>query len=307
MRWNHVINSLVLWLIQKAGVFLLYVFKKEKKMKKLKTIKLFTMILLIALMAIGCSNSAPAPESAEADVPSDAKAEAPEGEKTTYVMGLDDTFAPMGFRDEKGELVGFDIDLATGVAEKMGVSIKFQPIDWSMKENELIAGNIDFIWNGYTITDERLEKVAFSDTYLNNSQIIVVLSDSGVETKADLAGKNIAVQAESSALDAVNAKPEFVKSINELVEFSTNNEAFMDLEAGRSNALVVDEVLARFYMKQNGQEKYKVLEEDFGDEGYAVGVRKSDTELLKKLDAALDEMKSDGTYDEIYAKWFSEN
>lgn len=307
MRWNHVINSLVLWLIQKAGVFLLYVFKKEKKMKKLKTIKLFTMILLIALMAIGCSNSDPAPESAEADVPSDAKAEAPEGEKTTYVMGLDDTFAPMGFRDEKGELVGFDIDLATGVAEKMGVSIKFQPIDWSMKENELIAGNIDFIWNGYTITDERLEKVAFSDTYLNNSQIIVVLSDSGVETKADLAGKNIAVQAESSALDAVNAKPEFVKSINELVEFSTNNEAFMDLEAGRSNALVVDEVLARFYMKQNGQEKYKVLEEDFGDEGYAVGVRKSDTELLKKLDAALDEMKSDGTYDEIYAKWFSEN
>ncbi len=276
-------------------------------MKKLKTITLFTMILLIALMVMGCSNGAPTQESGKADVPSDAKDEAPAEEKTNYVMGLDDTFAPMGFRDEKGELVGFDIDLANGAAEKMGVTIKFQPIDWSMKENELAAGNIDFIWNGYTITDERLEKVAFSDTYLNNSQIIVVPADSKVETKADLAGKNIAVQAESSALDAINAEPEFVESVNELAEFSTNNEAFMDVEAGRSDALVVDEVLARFYMKQNGQEKYKVLKEDFGDEGYAVGVRKSDDELLKKLNTALDEMKIDGTYDEIYAKWFSEN
>lgn len=277
-------------------------------MKKFKTVKLLALILLAAAMAAGCSSNASVSKIGGADGPTDINIDnSSKEEKTTYVMGLDDTFAPMGFRDEKGELVGFDIDLAKEAAERLGIAIEFQPIDWSMKETELNAGNIDFIWNGYSITEERKEKVAFSKPYLENSQIIVVLPDSEIETKADLAGKNVAVQAESSALDAVNAEPEFVASVNDLAEFSTNNEAFMDLEAGRSDALVVDEVLARFYMKQNGPEKYKILAEDFGDEEYAVGLRKDDSELLKKLDAALDEMKTDGTYDEIYAKWFSEN
>lgn len=253
-----------------------------------KTIKLATLFILLALMIAGCAK---------------------ETQKQTeaLIMGLDDTFAPMGFRDEKGNLVGFDIDLANEVAKRINTAIEFQPIDWSMKETELNAGNIDFIWNGYTITAERQEKVAFTKPYLENSQIIVTMADSGINTKADLAGKNVAVQAESSALDAINFEPEIASSFGELVEFSTNNEAFSDLEAKRSDALVVDEVLARFYMKQNGQEKYKVLDEDFGDEEYGIGLRKDDTELLKKVDAALDEMKSDGTYDEIYQKWFSEN
>lgn len=264
-------------------------------MEKFKTMKLITLFLLVAALFSGCSNSDPA------------ISETPAEEKTTYVMGLDDTFAPMGFRDEKGELVGFDIDLAKEVAKRLGITIEFQPIDWSMKETELNAGNIDFIWNGYTITDERKEKVAFTESYLENSQIIIVMADSNVSTKSDLAGKNVAVQAESSALDAINTEPEFVDSVNELVEFSTNNEAFMDVEAGRSDALVVDEVLARYYMKQKGQEKYRVLEENFGDEEYAVGLRKDDTELLDKLNATFNEMKNDGTYDEIYGKWFSEN
>jgi len=213
----------------------------------------------------------------------------------------------MGFRDEKGELVGFDVDLANEVAERIGVTIKFQPIDWSMKETELNAGNIDLIWNGYTITAERQEKVAFTKPYLENSQIIVTLADSDINTKVDLAGKNVAVQAESSALDAINSEPEVAESFGELVEFSTNNEAFSDLESGRTDALVVDEVNARYFMKQVGEEKYKVLDEDFGDEEYGIGLRKEDTELLKKINDAMDEMKKDGTYDAIYAKWFSEN
>lgn len=262
-------------------------------MKKFKAMKLLAILLTVAFIA-GCSANQPAvSESTD--------------EKTNYIMGLDDTFAPMGFRDEKGELVGFDIDLANVIAEKLGVTIVFQPIDWSMKETELNAGNIDFIWNGYTITDERKEKVVFTESYLENSQIIVVMANSDVDSKVDLEGKNVAVQAESSALDAINTEPDFVASVSELIEFSTNNEAFMDLEAGRSEAIVVDEVLARYYMKQKGQENYKVLEEDFGDEEYAVGLRKDDTALLKKLNAAFNEMKEDGTYDEIYAKWFSGN
>jgi polar amino acid transport system substrate-binding protein len=253
-----------------------------------QTIKLAVLFILMALMIAGCSDGEQAPTE-------------------TLTMGLDDTFAPMGFRDEKGNLIGFDVELAEEVAKRIGVTMKFQPIDWSMKETELNAGNIDFIWNGYTITPARQEMVAFSKPYLENSQIIVTLIDSEINTKADLSGKNVAVQAESSALDAINTDPEVAASFGKLVEFSTNNEAFSDLEAGRSDALVVDEVLARFYMKQNGQENYKVLEENFGDEEYGVGVRKSDTELLEKLDKALDEMKKDGTYDKIYTKWFSEN
>lgn len=264
-------------------------------MKTFKSKQLVTALLIVATLLSGCSNN-------KTDV-----SVMPKEEKTTFIMGLDDTFAPMGFRDEKGQLVGFDIDLANKVSEKLGVNIEFQPIDWSMKEIELNSGNIDFIWNGYTVTAERKEKVAFSKSYLKNSQIIVVMDDSEVVSKDDLEGKNIAVQSESSALDAINKEPNFVASVNELIEFSTNNEAFMDLEAGRSEALVVDEVLARYYMKQKGQDSYKVLNENFGDEEYAIGLRKDDTELLKKINAVLDEMKSDGTYDEIYSKWFSEN
>jgi polar amino acid transport system substrate-binding protein len=250
---------------------------------------LAVLLILTAILAVGCAAQSSQPETEE------------------LIMGLDDTFAPMGFRDEKGELVGFDVDLANEVAERIGVTIKFQPIDWSMKETELNAGNIDLIWNGYTITAERQEKVAFTKPYLENSQIIVTLADSDINTKVDLAGKNVAVQAESSALDAINSEPEVAESFGELVEFSTNNEAFSDLESGRTDALVVDEVNARYFMKQVGEEKYKVLDEDFGDEEYGIGLRKEDTELLKKINDAMDEMKKDGTYDAIYAKWFSEN
>ena len=259
-------------------------------MKKnlLKTIRLANLLVLIALFAVGCAQES-------------------QTDTEELIMGLDDTFAPMGFRDENGNLVGFDVDLATEVAKRIGVTIKFQPIDWSMKETELNAGNIDLIWNGYTITPLRQEQVAFTKPYLENSQIIVTLADSDIMTKADLAGRNVTVQAESSALDAINAEPEVAATFGDLVEFSTNNEAFSDLESGRSEALVVDEVNARYYMKQLGEEKYKVLEEDFGDEEYGIGLRKDDAELLKKINKAMDAMISDGTYDEIYGKWFSEN
>lgn len=228
--------------------------------------------------------------------------------KGEIVMGLDDTFAPMGFRDGSGNLVGFDVELAQEVSARIGVPITFQAIDWSLKETELNAGNIDLIWNGYTITPARQEQVAFTEPYLENSQIIVTLADSAVNSKTDLAGKSVALQKESSALDAVSADTDFVDALGEeLVQFDTNNEAFMDLEAKRVDAIVVDEVLARYYMKQRGEEKYKVLEDNFGDELYGIGVRKGDVTLLEKVDTAMKDMKSDGTYDAIYAKWFSEN
>ncbi|HHX24256.1 MAG: amino acid ABC transporter substrate-binding protein [Tepidanaerobacteraceae bacterium] len=229
-------------------------------------------------------------------------------EKGQIIMGLDDTFAPMGFRDENNEIVGFDIDLANEVFKRNNLELILQPIDWSMKETELNSGNIDLIWNAYTITPERKEKVAFTKPYLDNSQVIVTLADSDIKTKEDLVGKKVAAQTGSSAVDAMNTEPELVAAFDggEPVLFDTNNEAFMDLEAKRSDALVADEVLARYYIKQRGAEKYVILEEDFGDEEYGIGFRKQDKKLLEMVDNTLDEMREDGTFDEIYQKWFGD-
>lgn len=227
--------------------------------------------------------------------------------KKEWTIGLDDTFAPMGFRDEKNELVGFDVELAREIAEIEGWQLKFQPIDWAMKEKELQSKNIDMIWNGYTITPERKEKVAFSDSYLANRQIVIVMADSSVQTLADLAGKSVALQAESSALTAVRNKDGFAESLKEIPEYATNTEVFRDLEVGRADAIVVDEVLARYYMKTKGEEAYRVLEEDLGAEEFGIGVRKEDTQLLEALNRGLDTLRKNGKYDAIYKKWFSEN
>lgn len=246
--------------------------------------RLFAIILMV--MLVGCG------EKVNDDV---------------YVIGVDDTFAPMGFRDENNELVGFDIDLATAMAEKMDIEIQFQPIDWAMKETELNGKNIDMIWNGYTITEKRKEQVAFTDPYLENRQIIVVLANSTIQTKDDLKGATVAVQKESSALEAVLAEEVVASSLKDgkPIEFDTNIDCFMDLEAKRSEAIVCDEVLARYVIKQRGEEKYRILEDNFGTEQYGIGVRKEDTELLKQLNDTLAECMQDGTYDKVYQTWFT--
>jgi polar amino acid transport system substrate-binding protein len=269
------------------------------KLSNKKSILLLLLLSLIIGVLSGCTSKT----SAETPV------EEPNAEKTTYIVGLDDTFAPMGFRDEKGNLVGFDVDLANEVAKRWGVTFEFQPIEWTMKENELNAGNIDFIWNGYSITDERKEKVNFSSPYLEVSQLLVTLTDSPINLIADMKDKVVSTQGESSALEAAYSQPGLVESFKngELIEFPTYNEVFNDLEAGRSDVVIADEVLARYYMKNKGAEKYKVLEEDLGSEEYGVGLRKDDTELCEKLNATFSEIKKDGTFDEIYSKWFSEN
>ncbi len=258
-------------------------------MKKFATM-ILTTGLLLSLLA-GCSTKA------------DPKNEA----KEKLVMGLDDTFAPLGFRDESGNIVGFDVDLAMAVGEKLDVEIVLQPIDWSMKETELNEGNIDMIWNGYSITDGRKEMVNFSQAYLENRQVVVVLSDSNIATKADLADKVIATQKESSGLDAIMQNVDFLVTIKNQapVEYDTYTDCFMDLDAKRSEAIVVDEVLARYVILQRGAEKYKILDEDFGTEQYGIGIAKDNIDLLNRINTALDEMRQDGTYDEIYTKWFS--
>ncbi len=274
--------------------------KINKLMKKLVVAGI---VAAIGVTALGCGSTGTKSGSGS-DVGSVSTLD-----KDELVIGLDDTFVPMGFKDESGELVGFDIDLAKAVGEKLNKKVKFQAIDWSMKETELNGGNIDLIWNGYSINDERKEKVEFSKPYLNNTQIIVTLSNSSINTKADLAGKKVGAQNQSTAVDAVEADGDIMSTFDggNLVTFEDNNQALMDLEAGRLDAIVVDEILARYYIKARGEDKYKILSENFGDEQYGVGIRKGDTKFVEAFNKALDEVIKDGQAAEISEKWFDED
>ena len=163
-------------------------------------------------------------------------------DKGEIILGLDVGFKPMGFYDDAGNIVGFDIDLAKEVASRLGVALKLQPIDWNSKEMELSAGNIDMIWNGMSITPERAENMNISKPYLNNRMVIIAAADSGIAAKADLSGKKVAVQAGSSALDCINAEPDVAATFT-ISEYPDNPTAFLDLKAGRVDALVVDEAV----------------------------------------------------------------
>ena len=164
------------------------------------------------------------------------------------VIGVDDKFAPLGFRDENNEIVGFDIDYAKAAAEKMGMTAEFQPIDWSTKEAELSSGRSDLIWNGYTITDERKGKVLFTKPYLANAQVVVTLAGSDVTKLDDLAGKEVGLQSLSSAADALDSNP-IKAQIKKVTEYKDNVTALNDLKIGRTQAVVIDEVL---YVQRRG-------------------------------------------------------
>ncbi|WP_066296454.1 amino acid ABC transporter substrate-binding protein [Bacillus sp. FJAT-29937] len=221
------------------------------------------------------------------------------------IIGIDDKFAPMGFRDKENNLVGFDIDYAKAAVEKMGKEVKFQPIDWKTKESELSSGRIDLIWNGYTITDKRKEMVLFTKPYLANAQVIATKADSNISTLADLDGKVIGLQGLSSASDALNANP-IKDSIKSVSEYADNVLALSDLKAGRTDAVIIDEVVIDYYMAQE-EGTFKVLDESLAPEEYGVGVKKGNDELLKELQKALDELSADGTAAEISKKWFGED
>lgn len=172
-------------------------------------------------------------------------------DKGELILGLDETFPPMGYRDANGDIIGFDIDLATEVCSRLGVKLKLQPINWDSKEMELNGKTIDCIWNGMSITDERISGMDLSTPYIANKQIIIVKSDSGISTKADLAGKTVGAQQGSSAVDAISAEPDVKASFGSLNEYASNDEAFLDLKAGRIDVLVVDEVYGRYMISQD--------------------------------------------------------
>ncbi len=221
----------------------------------------------------------------------------------TLVMGLDDSFPPMGYRDDNEEIVGFDVDVAKAVAEKMGVELKLQPIDWAAKEQELNSGNIDCIWNGFTKTPERDENMTLSMPYMKNTQVVVVLADSDINTIADLAGKVVDVQSGSSAELAIDTIPEVKASFKELVAISDNVKAMMDLGIEGADAVVMDEVVARYYMAKS-EGKYRLLDEKLADEEYVIGFKKGNDKLKDEVELALKALKEEGKLAEIAEKWF---
>lgn len=224
-------------------------------------------------------------------------------DKGEFVVGLDDSFPPMGFKNDKGEIVGFDIDLAKEVAKKMGVKVIFKPVQWDGVVLSLNNKDIDVIWNGLTITEKRKEQINFSKPYVENKQIIVVNNDSNIKSKKDLNKKTVAIQLGSSSEVALDSDKDFVESLKELKKYSNNTEALMDLQAKRVDAVVVDEVVGRYYISKKPN-VFKVLDEDFGGESYGVGFRKTDNSFRQAVDKALDEVIKDGTADKISEKWF---
>jgi polar amino acid transport system substrate-binding protein len=231
-------------------------------------------------------------------------------EQGYFTLGLDADFAPMGFTEDDGSIVGFDIDLANAVAEKMGVTVEVKPIDWDSKDMELSSGKIDVIWNGFSITDERRKEVLFSNPYLSTKQSIVVKAGSDITTKADLAGKKVALQDGSTSEDALKADEATYESIGDdnISRFKENSQVLMEVDSGRADAAVIDEVFVRYYLqKENLLDKYTVLEEGFDEEDYGVGGRQSDYALMEAINKALDECKAEGTTSEISVKWFGED
>ncbi|MFL2129551.1 MAG: ABC transporter permease subunit [Ruoffia tabacinasalis] len=226
----------------------------------------------------------------------------------TVTVGLDSTFAPYGFIDD-GEYTGFDIELAEEVFDNMGVDYEFQSIDWSMKEAELNNGNIDMIWNGYSKTPEREELVLFSDNYVEGRVGVLVKNDSEIQTIADLEGKKVATQEGSSQLEAIRQQPGLEESLDDgrVITFSSFNEVLQELATGRVDAIVVAELVTRYYFSQNGQAgDYRMLDEDFGITETAVGFRQNETAFVEDFNVALNEVLNSEAYEEIENRWFAE-
>ncbi len=227
--------------------------------------------------------------------------------KGTLIVGLDASFPPMGFTNDDGELVGYDLSLAEEVCKRLGVELVKQPIDWAAKDMELATGNIDCIWNGMTVTEERQQTYSISMNYLQNAQVVVVLEDSPINTLADLAGKTIALQAGSSAAEAVAANTELLESLaGAPIEFADYAMALMDLDNKGVDAVVMDVIVANYYITTKGA-AYRVLEEQLAPEYYAIGFRKADVALTEAVNALLKEMAADGTIAKISTEWFGKD
>ena len=232
-------------------------------------------------------------------------------QQKSITVGFDNTFVPMGFEEKNGNYAGFDIELAQYVSKKLGITVHFQPIDWDMKETELQNGTIDAIWNGYSATDERREKVAFTIPYMQNSQILVVKKTSGIHSVEDMKGKVLGAQNGSSGMLDFEEHPEVLKNRvkgGDADQYQSVNEAIIDLKNDRIDALLIDRVYADYYLTTEGiADEYDTIPSGFESESFAVGVRPADKKLLEALNQAFKELYQEGIFQQISQKWFGED
>lgn len=232
-------------------------------------------------------------------------------QQKSITVGFDNTFVPMGFEEKNGNYAGFDIELAKYVSKKLGITVHFQPIDWDMKETELQNGTIDAIWNGYSATDERREKVAFTIPYMQNTQILVVKKTSGIHSVEDMTGKVLGAQNGSSGMLDFEEHPEVLKNRvkgGDSDQYQSVNEAIIDLKNDRIDALLIDRVYADYYLTTEGiTDEYDTIPSGFESESFAVGVRPADKKLLEALNQAFKELYQEGIFQQISQKWFGED
>lgn len=224
----------------------------------------------------------------------------------TLIVGFDAEYPPYGYMDENGEYTGFDLELAQAVCDIEGWELEKKPINWDSKDMELNSGSIDCIWNGFTMNG-REEEYTFSVPYVDNSQVIVVAEDSGIEKLTDLAGRTVGVQAASAALDVLQSEEEggqkkLADTFAALNEFADYNTAFTELQAGALDALAIDVGVAKYQIKSRG-EGFVMLDESLNTEQYAIGFKKGNDELCDIVNADLQKLADDGTVQELAEKY----
>ena len=279
-------------------------------MKKRFVSAALAAVMALSMTACGSSNSAAETtaadtEAAESQAEETTAEEAKTTDGGTLIVGFDQDFPPMGFVGDDGEYTGFDLDLAKEVAKRLGLEYKAQPIAWDSKDMELESGNIDCIWNGFTMTG-REDDYTWTEPYMANQQVFVVANDSDINSQADLAGKIVEVQADSSAEAALKEAPELTATFKELLTTADYNTAFMDLEQGAVDAIAMDVIVAGYQIQQRNAD-FKILDDSLSEEEYGVGFKKGNTELRDKVQSTLEEMAEDGTLQEVSEKWFSKD
>lgn len=279
-------------------------------MKKRFVSAALAAVMALSMTACGSSNSAAETtaadtEAAESQAEETTAEEAKTTDGGTLIVGFDQDFPPMGFVGDDGEYTGFDLELAQEVAKRLGLEYKAQPIAWDSKDMELESGNIDCIWNGFTMTG-REDDYTWTEPYMANQQVFVVANDSDINSQADLAGKIVEVQADSSAEAALKEAPELTATFKELLTTADYNTAFMDLEQGAVNAIAMDVIVAGYQIQQRNAD-FKILDDSLSEEEYGVGFKKGNTELRDKVQSTLEEMAEDGTLQEVSEKWFSKD
>lgn len=268
----------------------------------------FAAVLMAAAMVFtmaGCGSSKDADTSAKKETKTEDSKDKENSDKQ-FIVGFDAEYPPYGYKDDNGEYVGFDLDLAQEVCARNGWELVKQPIDWDSKDMELNSGSIDCIWNGFTMTG-REDDYTWSKPYVDNSIVVVVKEGSGIEKKEDLAGKVVAVQADSSGLAALTDEEDneenlkLAASFSDLQQIADYNTAFMNLEAGAVDAIVVDIGVADYQLES--RTGFAMLDDKIRTEQYAVGFKLGNEELRDQVQSTLDEMVKDGTFDDIAKKW----